>query len=286
MRGKKRHHELKADMGKMERKIRDVKTTASRTRIHTSEIRSDLKQLEGRVQQLEGGGSGCCGAGSAASSIYSGDLGEAEVQEGMSTEAGGTPTESGSPPDSLQRARVELLGGADGRERIIGGFQVWSRKKAIEVWLKDEVFRSLPKDDTMSVKDSFAPGPRGPIAIVQNHEGESAFENRKRMFELAKSFNTMKPSIKADDGKSHTLWAGPSKPAHVRQQDQQLTETLSIARLLSSLTKIRLNMTTRDRDSSTDQNWSHIDRQVPAMLNFCQEALKQLIPGCQHSMLV
>ena len=40
---------------------------------------------------------------------------------------------------NLLKARSELLGGEEGRELVIGGFPVWSRKKIIESCIRDEV---------------------------------------------------------------------------------------------------------------------------------------------------
>ena len=51
------------------------------------------------------------------------------------------------------------------------------------------------------------------------------------MFKTIKAFNAVKPSFQAR-GEEHKLWAGPSKPQHLREEDNLVSEALGVAKIL------------------------------------------------------
>ena len=56
-------------------------------------------------------------------------------------------------------------------------------------------------------------------------------QNRALMFRAIKALNTNKPTFQAR-GSEHTLWAGPSKPQHIRQEDNLVSEAFGVAKVL------------------------------------------------------
>ena len=159
-------------------------------------------------------------------------------------------------PYTLTKARSELLGGAEGREWIVGGFPVWSRKKVIEATMKDEVQPMTKRELAGQIESIFGPGPRGQIAIIKIKDQGSVQQNRSKMFECVEHSNRLKPQIKGESELQHTLWAGPSKPAHVHEEDQLVTETLSVARLLLFLWPVSLSRIVSNLNTTTPVNVS------------------------------
>ena len=118
----------------------------------------------------------------------------------------------------------------EGKELVVRGFPTWTRKRVIETWVKDDVLTAIDVDLAEDVESIFAPGPRGQIALLKVLD-QGSVENRALMFSIVKAINANKQKMKDDEGEEGTFWAGPSKPVHIRKQDQLVTQAMSVARL-------------------------------------------------------
>ena len=107
-----RHAELKRDLGRMDRELRDVKTTAAKALATSTEAKQEISTLKERIDKIEKEGY----AGSSAASSFS---------------AGGSSfrTASDRPRNELPEGNIprqDLLGGQTGGELIVGGFPAWT----------------------------------------------------------------------------------------------------------------------------------------------------------------
>ena len=109
-------------------------------------------------------------------------------------------------------------------------------------------------------------------------------DNRQLMFRTIKAFNANKSAFQAR-GSEHTLWAGPSKPQHIRQEDNLVSEAFGIAKVLY-----------KDREGDLDHDYTRqrlfIGERLLASrppgaqkLEFREEVLTSTIPGYTAEML-
>ena len=129
----------------------------------------------------------------------------------------------------MGKARVELLGGEQGRELIVGGFPVWPKKEDLQKWVADYLQPAFPADIREQIETVQYPGKRLSLVVVVMRNVGTPKENRNLMFKAIKAFNSNKPTFQAR-GTEHTLWAGPSKPQHIRQEDNIVSEALLASR--------------------------------------------------------
>ena len=218
----------------MERQLEGVKTTAAKALCTAEETKHEMTNLRARVDALERGG----GGSSAASTVCS-EPGEKSVggkqrypQYPSSDPWWGwhSATKTAQQYD-MGKARIELLGGEQGRELIVGGFPVWPKKEDLEKWVADHMLPAFPDDLRPQVERVNYPGKRISIVVVMMKSVGTPKENRQLMFKTIKAFNAVKPSFQAR-GEEHRLWAGPSKPQHLREEDNLVSEALGIAKIL------------------------------------------------------
>ena len=104
------------------------------------------------------------------------------------------------------------------------------------------------------------------------------------MFRAIKAFNGNKPTFQAR-GTEHTLWAGPSKPQHIRQEDNIVSEALGIAKVLYKGREAELDHDyTKQRLFIGERLLASRTPGVPR-LDFREEVLKSTIPADTPEML-
>ena len=147
-----RHLELRRDLGKVDRDLREVKATAAKALVTSTEAKQEIQVLRDRLDRVEKEGLSNC---STASSVSGG--------------GGGGPRFSTARPkeiDHSQLPRQELLGGATGGERIIGGFPAWSRKAQLLDWGEKIVKPAYSVELQERLEELTAPGKRGSILVA------------------------------------------------------------------------------------------------------------------------
>ena len=231
--GAYRHKELTHSIASVEKQIEGVKTAASKALCTAEESRHELQSLRTRVEALEKGG----GGSSAASTVCSEPSDKPKVggrpypQYPSSDPWGWHSTTKTAQQYDLGKARVELLGGEQGRELIVGGFPVWPNKEDLQKWFADYLQPAFPADIREQIETVNYPGKRLSLVVVVMRNVGTPKENRTLMFRAIKAFNSNKPTFQAR-GTEHTLWAGPSKPQHIRQEDNIVSEALGVAKVL------------------------------------------------------
>ena len=136
-------------------------------------------------------------------------------------------------PNSMTWEKRELncWGVNKGRELIVGGFPVWPKKEDLEKWVTDHMLPAFPEELRPQVEKVNYPGKRISLVVVVMKSVGTPKENRQLMFKTIKAFNAVKPTFQAR-GEEHRLWAGPSKPQHLREEDNLVSEALGIAKIL------------------------------------------------------
>ena len=232
--GASRHRELTGSLSNVERQLEGVKTTAAKALCTAEETKHEMTNLRARVDALERGG----GGSSAASTVCS-EPGEKNVggkhryQQYPSSDPwwGWHSTTKTAQQYDMGKARIELLGGEQGRELIVGGFPVWPKKEDLEKWVADHMLPAFPEELRPQVERVNYPGKRISLVVVVMKSVGTPKENRQLMFKTIKAFNAVKPTFQAR-GEEHRLWAGPSKPQHLREEDNLVSEALGIAKIL------------------------------------------------------
>ena len=219
-----RHLELRRDLGKVDRDLREVKATAAKALVTSTEAKQEIQVLRDRLDRVEKEGLSNC---STASSVSGGGGGHR------------FPTDHPKEIDHSLMPRQELLGGATGGECIIGGFPAWSRKAQLLDWGEKLIKPAYSVELQERLEELTAPGKRGSILVVRFAAGEGGekAENRKLMFKAIRELNDAKLQL-ALQGETYSLWSGPSKPAYLRAQDQKVTEALNILRKLADEPRI------------------------------------------------
>ena len=232
--GAHRHKELTGSLHNVERQLEGVKTTAAKALCTAEETKHEMTNLRARVDALERGG----GGSSSASTVCSenGDKGSGGKNRYSAYPSadpwwGWHSTTKTAQQYDMGKARIELLGGEQGRELIVGGFPVWPKKEDLEKWVTDHLLPVFFEDLRTQVEKVNYPGKRISLVVVVMKSVGTPKENRQLMFRTIKAFNASKPAFQAR-GTEHVLWAGPSKPQHIRQEDNLVSEAFGIAKVL------------------------------------------------------
>ena len=176
------------------------------------------------------------------------------------------------------------MGGEQGRELIVGGFPVWPKKEDLQKWVADFLQPAFPAVIREQIETVNYPGKRLLLVVVVMRNVGTPKENRTLMFRAIKAFNSNKPSFQAR-GAEHTLWAGPSKPQHIRQEDNIVSEALGAAKVLY-----------RGKEADLDHDYTKqrlfigerlLASRAPGAprLDFREEVLKSTITGYTPEML-
>ena len=156
----------------------------------------------------------------------------------------GTPQQKRPSNMTWERRELNCWGENKGRELIVGGFPVWPKKEDLEKWVNDHMLPAFPEDLRVQVEKVNYPGKRISLVVVVMKSVGTPKDNRQLMFRTIKAFNANKPAFQAR-GSEHTLWAGPSKPQHIRQEDNLVSEAFGIAKVLY-----------KDRESELDHDYT------------------------------
>ena len=232
--GANRHRELTGSISNVERQLEGVKTTAAKALCTAEETKHEMTNLRARVDALERGGGGSSAASTVCSEPGEKNLGAKQrYPQYPSSDPwwGWHSTTKTAQQYDMGKARIELLGGEQGRELIVGGFPVWPKKEDLEKWVNDHMLPAFPAELRTQVERVNYPGKRISLVVVVMKSVGNPKENRQLMFKTIKAFNAVKPSFQAR-GEEHTLWAGPSKPQHLREEDNLVSEALGVAKIL------------------------------------------------------
>ena len=115
--------------------------------------------------------------------------------------------------------------------RVFGGFPVWPKREDLQKWVTDFATPAFPEDLREQIETVNYPGKRLSLVVVVMKSVGSPKDNRALMFRAIKAFNNNKPTFQAR-GTEHTLWAGPSKPQRIRQEDNIVSEAFGIVKVL------------------------------------------------------
>ena len=167
-----RHTELKRDLGRMDRELKDVKNTAAKALFTSTEAKQEISSLKERMDKIEKEGY----AASSVASTFSGGAGSFH----SASDRGRPEIPAGNTP------RPDLLGGATGGELMVGGFPAWTRKAQIILWGDEIVKPALSEELRGRLEGITAPGKRGSILVLKISAAETKFETRKYMFQAVK----------------------------------------------------------------------------------------------------
>ena len=189
----KHFHKLDKDMSKLQREGSETRKMAARAVTTAEDTRQKVDKLERRLNALE-------------------------AKANKPPEYGHTNTAS---TGQTQRSEWQELGGEEGDTIVLGGFRKNSTADERRAELA-EVEALLADDVKSQIADKIIPATRTEIVLLKIvHSDKGPDETRRNNLALCAKIKAANIKRRTGDEPERTIYAGASKPFHIRQHNAQ-----------------------------------------------------------------
>ena len=185
------------DVGKLRAEQRETKEIATKALTVADTTNKEVKTLSQRVEALERG----------------------DVRRGGSAAARSSSKARGG----TEELGYNSLGGEEGNEMVVGAFdQYASREERKENW--ELMKQALPESILSQIDKAEAPGLRNRVMIVSIRPSPDApTKTRESLLNICRDIRQAKVHYKDTEGTLREIFANPTKPLAMRQQQAQVT---------------------------------------------------------------